>query len=243
MRLLRAIWAVYGIALFLLMMLVSIPYLLVNMVFLPEKKAIRRSIWYLHHVFTTVFFALIGVRIKVIGREKVDRIQSYVLVGNHQTALDFVANGYAFPGVFRFLAKQELQKIPIFGFVVKKMCLVVDRKSMSSRSQSLVALKKELEEGVSVFIYPEGTRNKSQEPLGHFYDGAFRLALQTRATILPMVILNAPNVCQPGQLDLWPGTLKIAFGDPIPTADLPDESAGTLKEQVRSAMLQLLQLP
>lgn len=241
MKILRSVWAVYGIALFLLMMLLSIPYILFNMAIAPGKHALRRNIWYLHHVFTAVFFFLTGVRIRLRGLEKIDRLQSYVIVCNHKTAIDFIANGYAFPGIFRFLAKQELQRIPIFGFVVKKMCLTVDRKSAASRMQSVVALKKELEEGVSVFIYPEGTRNKTKAPLAAFYDGAFRLAMQTAAPILPMVIHNADTICSPGKLDYWPGVLEISFGDPIPTQAYQEgDGVGGLKEAVRAAMLGLL---
>lgn len=241
MKIFRIIWAIYGVLLFLLMMLIGIPYLLFNSAFFSEKTGLRRNIWYLHHIFTIVFFTLIGVRIKVLGRENIDRRQSYVMVGNHQTALDFIVNGYAFPGIFRFLAKQELQKIPIFGFVVKKMCLTVDRKNAISRARSVVQLKKELEEGVSVFIYPEGSRNKTNEALGPFYDGAFRIAIQTKAPILPVTILNMERICRPGEIDLFPGALYIQYETPIPTAHLGSESVETLKNEVRNLMLNRLQ--
>ena len=142
MQIFRAAWAVYGVVLFLLMMLLSIPVLLFNMILAPGKKALRNNIWYLHHPFSRTFFMLIGVRIKVEGLEHIDRKQSYVIVSNHRSSLDFIANAVVFPGIFRFLAKQELQKIPIFGWVVKKMCLTVARKRAISRARSVIAMKK-----------------------------------------------------------------------------------------------------
>lgn len=240
-KIFRSLWAVYGVLLFLLMMLLSIPYILFNMLVVPGKKALRRNIWFLHHPFTKVFFTLTGVRIKVHGQEHIDPTQSYVIVCNHQTAVDFIANGSAFPGIFRFLAKQELQKIPIFGFVVKKMCLTVDRKNAMSRARSVVNLKKELEEGVSVLIYPEGSRNKTNEALGPFYDGAFRIAIQTKAPVLPMTILNVESVCRPGEMDYCPGVLHIRYEAPITTDQLKGEDVDTLKDTVRNLLIQRIE--
>jgi len=237
MRIFRFIWAVYGALLFLLMMLLSIPYILLIMAISPGKSALRRNIWYLHHPFSDTFFLLTGIRIRPHGRELFDAKQSYVIVSNHKSSLDFIANAKSFPGIFRFLAKDELKKVPIFGWVVKKMCLTVDRKSAISRARSVVAMKKELEEGVSVFIYPEGSRNKGDEPLGQFYDGAFRIAIQTGAPVLPMTIVNVEKVCDSSKMDLSPGVLHIYYDAPIPTKDLKSDDVDTLKNLVREKMM------
>ncbi|MFN0033694.1 MAG: 1-acyl-sn-glycerol-3-phosphate acyltransferase, partial [Saprospiraceae bacterium] len=101
-------WAAYAAALFLILMTLSLPIVGLNMIMSPGKKALRRNIFYLHHIFTPIFLTLVGIRLKVEGRERLDPKQSYVLVGNHNSSLDFILNGHAFPGVFRFLAKQEL---------------------------------------------------------------------------------------------------------------------------------------
>jgi 1-acyl-sn-glycerol-3-phosphate acyltransferase len=237
MSVFRTFWAIYGIALFLLMMLVSIPVLLFNMAVTPGKRALRRNIRYLHHPFSKVFFALTLVRVKAHGLDKFDPAQSYVIVGNHNTSVDFVADAVVFPGIFRFLAKDELKKIPIFGWVVAKMCLTVDRKSAVSRARSVVALKKEIEDGVSIFIFPEGSRNKSDEPIAHFYDGAFKIAVAMGKPILPMTIVNVAQICRPGKLDYCPGVLHIVFDEPIPTENLSADDVPMLKEQVRNRML------
>ena len=241
MSIFRKIWAIYGIMLFLLMMLVSIPFLLINMAITPGKQALRRNIWYLHHPFSKVFFTLTGVHVKAHGLDKFDPSQSYVIVGNHNTSVDFVADAVVFPGIFRFLAKDELKKIPIFGWVVSKMCLTVDRKSAISRARSVIALKKEVEDGVSVFIFPEGSRNKSNEAMGEFYDGAFKIAVAMGKPILPMTIVNVERICKPGQLDYCPGVLHIVFDAPIPTENLKAEDVATLKTQVRNLMMSHLQ--
>ncbi len=228
--------------LFLFLMFLSLPVILFNMAVARGARALRRNIWYLHHVFTPAFLTLVGIRVRVSGREKLDLSRSYVIVGNHNSAIDFVVNAAAFPGVFRFLAKQELHKVPVFGWVVKKMCLTVDRRSAMSRARSVVELKKQLEQGWSIFIYPEGQRNKPDDLLGPFYDGAFRIAIQTKAPIAIQTICNIKNVAATVRsVDLCPGRLDIVWDEPIETAHLTPDDIPQLKEQVRSMMLKHLQ--
>jgi 1-acyl-sn-glycerol-3-phosphate acyltransferase len=160
-----------------------------------------------------------------------------VIVANHRSSIDFIVNAVAFPGIFRFLAKQELMKIPIFGWVVKKMCLTVDRSSAMSRARSVVEIKKQLARGWSVLIYPEGGRNRTESPLAPFYDGAFRIAIQTGAPIAIQTVQNVEAVsASVKSVDLCPGTLYIAWDEPIETAQLTAEDIPALKEAVRNRM-------
>ncbi len=225
----------YAVVLFLVLMTLSVPVLLFNMVATPGAKALRHNIWYLYHAFTPVFLTLVGIRLRVEGRERLDPHQSYVIVGNHRSSLDFIVNAHAFPGVFRFLAKQELQKIPVFGWVVGKMCLIVDRTSAMSRARSVVALKQHLAEGWSIFIYPEGSRNRSDAPLGQFYDGAFRIAIQTGAPVAVQTLVNIADITANGA-GLWPGTVRVVWDTPISTTGMKSDDVAALKEQAEALM-------
>lgn len=229
------IWAIYAAALFLILMTLSLPIVGLNMAITPGKRALRNNIYYLHHIFTPIFLTLVGIRLKVEGSERLDPKQSYVIVGNHSSSLDFIINGHAFPGVFRFLAKQELQKIPVFGLIVRKMCLVVDRSSAMSRARSVVAIKQQLAEGWSILIYPEGSRNTSDQPLGHFFDGAFRIAIQTGAPVAIQTIVNIRHITVNGK-GLRPGTVRIVWDEPIPTDGLGANDINALKEKVENVM-------
>lgn len=235
MTVFRKIWAVYAVALFLILMTFSLPVILFNMALKPGRPALHRNIRYLHHFFTPAFLALIGIRLDITGREKADSKQSYVIVGNHRSSLDFIVHAHAFPGVFRFLAKQELQKIPVFGWVVKKMCLTVDRSSAMSRARSVVALKQQLAEGWSIFIYPEGSRNKTGGPIGPFYDGAFRIAIQTGAPVIIETILNINDVV--AGYDLQPGVVHVVWDGPIDTTGMTAGDIPQLKTRVEEIML------
>lgn len=232
----KKLWALYAVILFLVLMTLSVPVLLFNMIVTPGTQALRHNIWYLYHAFTPVFLTLVGIRLRVEGREHLDPKQSYVIVGNHCSSLDFILNAHSFPGVFRFLAKQELQKIPVFGWVVKKMCLIVDRSSAMSRARSVVALKQQLAEGWSIFIYPEGSRNRTEEPLGHFHDGAFRIAIQTGAPLAVQTLVNISDITSNGA-GLWPGTVRVVWEIPIPTEGMKGEDVTALKERAEGLMM------
>ena len=236
MRLFEGIWGVWAILFFLLLMTLSLPWLLVNALCFGEKEALKRNIYFLHRVFSPVFLTLIGIRLRVDGLEHVSTDQPYVLISNHRSILDFIINAVAFPGVFRFLAKHELRRIPVFGWVVQKMCLTVDRANTASRVQSVVELKKALLDGWSIFIYPEGSRNKTREPLAPFYDGAFRIALECQTPVLAQTLLNVQNRTQ--GLYLRPGVVHVVWCKPVLPAQ---HDAASLKEAVRTAMLDVLQ--
>ncbi len=234
---LRKIWAAWAVVLFLVMMLVSFPFVVLVLAIAPRSGRWPAT-FYLHQVFTRIFFALILVKIKVEGREKLDPTRAYVIVGNHNSALDFVIAGRSWPHRFRFLAKQEMVKIPVFGWIVRRMCLVVDRSSAMSRARSMVYLKKEIERGWSVFLYPEGSRNRTGGPLAPFFDGAFRLAMQTGAPIAVMTTANIGAISTSVKsVDLRPGTVRVVWGGPIETAGLKPDDIEILKEKVRSEML------
>jgi 1-acyl-sn-glycerol-3-phosphate acyltransferase len=239
MTILQKIWAVYAVLLFLVLMTIGLPVLFFFMAVTPGERALRNNIYYLHHIFTPLFLTLVGIRLKVEGRERIDPKQSYVIVGNHSSSLDFIVHAHAFPGVFRFLAKQELQKIPVFGWVVKKMCLIVDRSSAMSRARSVVALKQHLNDGWSIFIYPEGSRNKSDDLLGPFYDGAFRIAIQTKAPLAIATITNMSSISS--GYNLRPGTVRIVWEEPIPTGSMTADDIMPLKERAERMMRERLQ--
>jgi len=236
----KKIWALYGVIVFALMWIIVMPFYLI-IFFLFPKNGTRWLIWFSHHVLTNIVLALTLIKVKVEGKEKLDLDKSYIIISNHQTAVDFIANAVAFPGIYRFLAKQELIKVPVFGYIIKRFCVLVDRSNAASRAKSIVYLKKVLADGVSVFIYPEGTRNVGGELLADFQQGAFRLAIQTGTPIAVHTIVNMNEVSSVnGSPDLSPGILKIIWDDPIETKNLTTEDVPKLMQTVRSQMMEHL---
>ncbi len=241
MKIFRKLWAIYGILVFFLLWLVLFPFYYLAFLVFP-RPWVRHIIWFSHHIYTRLYFGLTLVRFKIEGLEKIDLKQPYIIVSNHLTALDFMINARAFPGVYKFLAKKELIKVPLFGFIVRKLCVLVDRSSGTSRSSSMKYLHRTLEEdGYSVFIYPEGTRNTTTDPLLPFHKGAFRIAIESQKPIAIQTILGVKKITGAvAGFDLWPGTVRIVWSKPIETAGLTMADVEVLSEQVRSVILKNL---
>lgn len=234
-RFLRLVWALYGLLIFFILLLICFPFYLIILGLLPSNRY-KPVIWFNHHVFPRVFFALVGIRVKVHNRQILQKKTQYILVSNHRTAIDFMANTLAFPNVYKYLAKKELTQVPFLGFVVKKLCVLVDRTSTASRTRSLEWMKQTFAEGYSLFFYPEGTRNRGEDHLGVFYSGAFRLAQDLQVPIAVMTLQNVHHRNGPGSaLQLWPGTLHIRWSGIVMPSD--DTTHAVLMEQTRQFML------
>ncbi|MEO1262780.1 MAG: lysophospholipid acyltransferase family protein [Bacteroidota bacterium] len=241
MNFLRKIWAVYGIVLFFLLWVVLMPFYIIAFLVFP-KSWTRYIIWFSHHVYTRVFFALTLIRFDIQGLEKLDRNQTYVIVSNHLTTLDFMINALAFPGVYKYLAKAELTKVPIFGRIVKNLCVLVDRKDKASRSKSIVDMQEALEHGYSIFLYPEGTRNNSSDPLLPFHKGAFMMAINTGHPIAVQTLVKIKHISKVNKgLDYWPGKVKVVWSEPISVEGMTIKDVRTVSEKVSNIMKEQLE--
>jgi 1-acyl-sn-glycerol-3-phosphate acyltransferase len=173
----------------------------------------------------------------VEGLEHLDSRKTYIIVSNHLSALDFMINAQAYPGVYKYLAKQELVKVPLFGYIVRKMCVLVDRSSAASRSASMKSLRETLMEGYSVFLYPEGTRNRSAEFLLPFQKGAFRTAIETGFPIAVQTLLGVKKISGKAHgLDLCPGTVTVIWSQPVEVKELKMQDVDALSQKVRGIM-------
>jgi 1-acyl-sn-glycerol-3-phosphate acyltransferase len=162
-----------------------------------------------------LFFILIGVRRTIKGREHFQKNRNYVVVCNHKSLMDPPLSSPAIPSANKTIAKAEMSKIPIFNIVYASGSVLVDRKSEESRRASYMRMKEVLEQGLHMCIYPEGTRNKTKEPLQRFHDGAFRLASDTKKPIIPALIFNTEKVLPRKPFFFWPTRVEMHFLPPI----------------------------
>jgi 1-acyl-sn-glycerol-3-phosphate acyltransferase len=142
------------------------------------------------------------------------------------------------PGEFRPIAKKELLKIPVFGWIAKSATVIVDRSSGESRKRSIDKIKRVLSHGISALIFAEGTQNRSGELLQPFKDGAFRIARDTQLPILPIVIIGAGKLMPPSTINLRPGKIRIYVGAEIDTSSF--DSTASLKQHTFAIMHEML---
>jgi 1-acyl-sn-glycerol-3-phosphate acyltransferase len=192
-------------------------------------------------IWSWIFSMLTFIRYEYYGKENFKKGKSYIYVSNHTSFLDLPGLRMLLPGQFRPLAKKELKKIPIFGWIAQAATIIVDRSSHESRKKSIDKLKYALKHGISVLIFPEGTQNRSKELLQPFHDGAFRIAVDTQQPILPMVVIGAGKLMAPGTINIKPGKIRIYVGEEIPTAGLTTKEVSFLKQKTFEAMEQMIQ--
>lgn len=191
-------------------------------------------------LWSWIFSILNFIRYDTYGRENFEKGKAYIFICNHTSFLDIPGLCIAIRGEFKPLAKKELLKIPVFGWIAKSAAVIVDRSSPQSRKRSIDKLKSVLKYGISILIFPEGTQNRSAEILQPFHDGAFRIAIDAQQPILPMVVIGAGKLMPPGKADIHSGRIKVVIGKQIETTGLSSADVQALKQKTFDAMAALI---
>lgn len=164
-----------------------------------------------------LWLSLIGCPVRIYGKEHMIHGENYIVVFNHQSLMDIPLSAPFVPGVpNKTIGKSSFAKVPVFGWFYSRGAVLVDRKNEASRRKSYEQMKEVLYKGMHMCIYPEGTRNRSGEPLKPFYDGAFKLSVDTGKTILPCIIRGTEKALPiHTSFYLSPATLSMTFLEPI----------------------------
>jgi 1-acyl-sn-glycerol-3-phosphate acyltransferase len=180
----------------------------------PSGKSIHRVAIF----WAKMVLILSGVRTQIFNSEVLDPNQSYIFAANHRSAYDIPALLSTLPIPFRWLAKEGYFKIPLFGWAMKRAGYIsINRSNPKQAYQSIRQAAQKVNEGTSVIIFPEGTRQKTDQ-LGEFKKGGFvLLALKSEKPIVPVAIQGSGRVLSKGDFWITPGTITIVLGNPIPT--------------------------
>jgi 1-acyl-sn-glycerol-3-phosphate acyltransferase len=227
------LYRIWVFLVFTVFMIIFLPGLVLPFFF--GEKAGRIGYAFLW-IWSWIFSQLTFIRYEFYGRENFKKGKAYIYVSNHTSFLDLPGIRMIIPGQFRPLAKKELKKIPLFGWIAQAATIIVDRSSPESRKKSIDRLKRALKQGISILIFAEGTQNRTKEILQPFHDGAFRVAVDTQQPILPMVVIGAGKLMPPGTIRLKPGKIRIYVGEEISTSGLTIKDIPALKEKTFSQM-------
>jgi 1-acyl-sn-glycerol-3-phosphate acyltransferase len=201
--------------------------------FWPEPKR-TVYIFRIFRVWMKFFFVFAGVRRIFRGTENFKKGENYIVVCNHNSFMDVPLASPGIPGPNKTIAKVEIASVPLFGMIYKRGSVIVDRKSEESRRNSYLKMKEVLDLGLHMCIYPEGTRNKTREPLQRFHDGAFKLAVETQKQIIPTLIFYTTRVLPPQKaFYFWPHRVEMHF---LPPVEVSGKTSQQLKEQVFNLM-------
>lgn len=204
-------------------------------VWLPEK--IRLIGFYRFSRLMTGMWGLItGVWMSVIHAKKRDPKQTYVFVGNHLNIFDILMIGTLIPHPMRVVVKREFLKVPILGFIISLVTIMIDRTTKRGRAQGMKDMSNCLKRGISITVFAEGTRNRTGEPLKKFHDGAFVMAIQSQKPIMPFLLINTRQIQPVDTFRARPGHGRLMLLDPIPTEGLKDSDVQALKAKVHDIM-------
>ncbi len=184
---------------------------------------------------TVAFFT--PMRVKVHGRENIQKGQSYVIVANHQSAYDIFAL-YGFLGIdFRWIMKKELRHAFAIGSASAKVGhIFIDRSSPKAAYESIKQAKEKLVDGTSVVVFPEGTRSGSNK-VKRFKSGAFKIAEELELPILPVTLKDTHKVYGGGKFNVLPGKVSITINPCIDTSKYKGNNKA-LMEVTREALIQ-----
>lgn len=241
-RIVGHIYFVYAMLLFLITMVITIiPISIQNAIYKnKEAKRIRRT-YLTFGIWMKVFLTLAFIRVKRKGMHHFAKGANYVVIVNHNSFADIPISSPYVPGPNKTLAKIELMKIPLFNIIYKSGSILVDRTSDESRKRSIRQMRETLDMGIHLTLYPEGTRNKSNEPIQRFYDGAFKTAINAQKDIIPGVLFHTKNVLPDRpKWWAWPHTIRFEFLAPISVQGLKTEAATRIKEEAHAIMKQYI---
>ncbi len=212
-EILGRIFAIWASLIFIVSMLpVALAMWIIGLVNEPKRTEIFQKI---SRAWMSFFFLVIGCNLRIKGKENFENGTNYIIICNHNSLMDVPVATPFIPGPNKTIAKIEMAKIPLFGLIYKRGSILVDRKNKDSRRDSFKKMKDVLTMGMHMCIYPEGTRNKTGEPLKTFHDGAFKLAVETRKSLLPAIMFNTNKVLPTGKtFFFWPSRMEIHFLQP-----------------------------
>ena len=227
------VWALWGLITFVATFLI---------IFIPSMcsyliKGKKGQVFFIavSKVWMEIWLFLIGCTLKVVGKENFKTGETYIVTANHNTFLDVPISCPFIPGANKTIAKDSFAKVPLFGMFYKRGGVMVNRKSDKSRRESFYEMREVLANKIHMSIFPEGTRNKTKEPLKAFYDGAFKLAQETNTAIIPTLMFNTGKAMPVTKaFYLLPTKIEIHFLEPVDAIGI---NAKELKQKVFDIML------
>ena len=229
------LYCIYALVLFISIMLLLFPFILIASLF--GRITGGNMIYRLCMLWGDVWFFLIFIYHRNYYEQPLDKNKQYIFVGNHISYLDAPIIVKTVRQPVRALGKTEIGKVPVFGFIYKYAVVRVDRSNADNRAKSVRNMKSVLKKNISIIVFPEGTFNMTGDPLKDFYDGAFRLAIETQTSIKPFLLLNTyDRMNYKSIFSLTPGKNRAIFLEEVPVNGLIHQDLSLLKQKVYDLM-------
>ncbi|GEO08997.1 lysophospholipid acyltransferase family protein [Segetibacter aerophilus] len=232
---LQWIYCVYALLMFIAIMFVAVPFVIVASFFGRVKGG--NFIYKVVKAWGYTWYFIVGIRHKNIFEVPHDSSRQYIFIANHISYMDIPPVVMALSQPVRILAKYEMSKVPIFGYIYKSAAVMVKRSDADNRAQSVLEMKEFISRRISIFIFPEGTLNETGKPLKEFFDGAFRIAIETETPLKIVLFVDTVDRLHFSSIfTLTPGQCRVVFLDEVPVKGLTLNDLPALKEKAHKLM-------
>ena len=225
-------------------LILSIPILLAEWIvgkFSPMAKEISSL-----RIVQTVFKAVLwvgGVKVTFIGEENVPKDTPVLYIGNHRSFFDVPLTYPRCPIRTGYVAKKEMEKVPLLSTWMKRLhCLFLDRKDIKQGLKTILEAIEKVKSGISICIFPEGTRNKNESELEllPFHDGSVKISTKAKCPIIPIAISNSANIWEAHFPKVKPTHVIVEYGKPIYVDELEKEDKKHLGSYTQNVILEML---
>lgn len=196
---------------------------------LISKKARDYASYYIvRFAFKSILF-LSGTKVTVIGAENISREQAALYVGNHRSFFDIVLLYSLIPARMGFISKKEIKKVfPLNVWMYLMNCIFLDRSSIEAAIKMINDGVENIKNGISIFIFPEGTRSKTDDGMVDFKEGSLKMAKKAKCPIVPVAINNTSTIFEDNFPKIKKSKICIEFGKPIDIESLSKEDKKAL---------------
>lgn len=217
-------------------LILSIPIMLVEWGlrrFFPN--AVNKSSLAIVNWAFRVVIKIAGTKVIVVGEENVPKDTPVLYVGNHRSFFDIILTYVRVPRPTGYVAKKEILKVPLLSHWMKFLhCLFLDRQDIKQGLKVILAAIEKVKSGISICIFPEGTRNKVNDTFLPFHDGSFKIADKGNVPIIPMTLINTASIFEDQAPKIKKATVVIEYGKPIMMSELDKETKRTIGSYVQN---------
>ena len=225
-----------------LFLLVSIPILCVEWVIrkYSRQKADFSSLRIVQWAFK-VIIGISGVRLTVIGEENIPKEEAVLYVPNHQSYYDIILTYARCPGLTGYVAKNSMIRIPVFSSWMKRLyCLFLNREDLKEGLKTILVGIDQMKQGISMCIFPEGTRNKNYQEMMPFKEGSLKMAEKTGCPIIPMALTGTADILENHFPWIRSAHVTLQYGEPIYPGKLDRETKKRLGSYTQTKILEML---
>lgn len=225
-------------------LILSIPLLLIEwMVGKFNKRAQDISSLRIIQAVFKLVLKITGAKITVIGHENVPKDQAVLYIGNHRSFFDILLTYVLCPDLTGYVSKKEMESIPLLSIWMRYLhCLFLDRKDIKEGLKTILTAIEKVKSGISICIFPEGTRNKEGSELDMlpFHDGSFKIATKSGCPIVPIAITNSAEIFEAHFPKIKPCKVVVEYCAPIYPEQLEKEDKKHIGSYTQNIILETL---